>query len=141
MTEASHPFTPGTKVMVQSNYSHYGAGEFKPDTVLKLHKTGRFTLAGDPSQQWYAAQSNWEADKAWFGYSTKRACGYSIYSTRLRLMDAAAKAEYETAKAKKDHEKRCKALVEKFSSPGKISYELSERVTAAMAELPIQPQN
>lgn len=132
--EASHPFTPGTEVIVQRDYSHYGEGTFKPDTVLKLHKTGRFTLASDPSAQWVAKQSSWEAEKPWFAYPTSGRRGYSIYSTRLRLSDDAARAEYETAKAKKDHEKRCSAIAKAFSNPAKLSYEVSTNVLALIPQ-------
>lgn len=138
----AHPFVPGTEVMVQANYSHYGAGKFTPDTVLKLHKTGRFTLTSDPAKQWSARQSSWEVEKTWFGYPTSGHSGYSIYSTRLRLMDDAAKVEYETTKAKSDHNKRCAEVAERFSKPAGVSYDLSKTIAAMIADnpLPSTPQ-
>lgn len=133
MTDETHPFVPGSEVMVQRDYSCYGHGTFKPDTVLKVHKTGRFTLASDPKQQWEARKSgSWgETDKTWFAYPTGRT-GYSIYSTRLRLMDVAAKAEYEIAKAKDEHEKRCETIVDTFTKAAKVTHELSAQIAALL---------
>lgn len=131
--ETGHPFTAGTEVLVQENYSHYGAGTFRADTVLKVHKTGRFTLASEAKRQWSAQQSNWEEDKPWFAYPTERQHGYSIYSTRLRLSDLVAKAEMEKAQVERDHKKRCDEIAKLFQSPAKVSAELSQTVMAAVA--------
>jgi hypothetical protein len=123
-----HPFTPGTAVIVQSHYSHYDDGTFSADTVLKVHKTGRFTLMSDPKRQWAAMRSGWEGDKTWFARPTDSRGGYGVYSTRLRLSDDAAKTEMEKAQAKRAHQKRCKAIAEAFTKPDKISFDLSAQV-------------
>lgn len=44
-------FTPGAKVIVQSG-SFGSRKSYHVDEVLKAHKSGRFTLKREPSQQW-----------------------------------------------------------------------------------------
>lgn len=46
MTEAS-PFVPGARVAVETSRNSY-----REDRVLKVHKSGNFTLASDARQQW-----------------------------------------------------------------------------------------
>jgi hypothetical protein len=133
VSEQNHPFVAGIAVVVQENYSHYDEGTFRPDTVLKVHKSGRFTLTSDPKKQW-TAEPHWgEGEgKPRFAWPTGRT-GYSIYSTRLRLHDDAAHAEMEKAKAKREHQKRCKAIADAFAKPDKVSPELSTTVAAMVA--------
>lgn len=130
--EKDHPFVPGTEVLVNENYSSYNPGTFRTDVVLKTHKTGRFTLKGSPDQQWYAGQSYWDDSKTWYGYKTGRA-GYSIYSTRLRLLDEDGRAELADANAKRDHKKRCEKIAQTFSKPDAVSFDLSAKVAAVIS--------
>lgn len=57
MTETeqpTHPFQPGAVVAVRVNSARIGfmPHHWRIDTVLKVHKSGKFTLEGGPKQQW-----------------------------------------------------------------------------------------
>lgn len=122
-----HPFKPGVEVLVHSGYSGFSEGTFAKDTVLKLHKTGRFTLKGDPTQQWAAL--NYRED-GWRATQTGRSSGwgYSRNRATLRIFDAAAQKEWDEVKAARAHKVRCDEISDFFKQPGVPSHDFSERV-------------
>lgn len=65
MTETS-PFVPGARVLVETN------GRYKGDRVRTVHKSGRFTLEGNPTQQYrpYREHSFKASPGRWCGQAT-----------------------------------------------------------------------
>lgn len=130
--DQQHPFQPGTAVIVQRDYSHYSPGTFSDDEVLKVHKSGHFTLKSDPKQRWRPWSDSWSGDdKTWYGERTGSG-GYSVYSTRVRLSDAAAKAERDKGISDRKHKEACHHISEFFRDPKRASQELSRLVLDAI---------
>ena len=64
MAALNHPFQPGVRVAVK--IGDYDA-QYREDFVLKIHKTGNFTLRSAPQQQWRAFTSY---DDEWYAART-----------------------------------------------------------------------
>lgn len=69
------PFVAGARVAIHSG-DHYTALGYREDFVLKVHKTGRFTLRSNPAQQWSPSKpwgkskNYWTGDHGWSGGGT-----------------------------------------------------------------------
>lgn len=82
MAATEHPFKPGTIVAVRSahHFSHRPPS-WKNHAVEKVHKNGRFVLAGSPQQQWNAwppRENGADSDRLWHAVPA----GESRYSGR-----------------------------------------------------------
>lgn len=85
MSEQEHPFQPGVEVVLV-RYPNFGVPFIKKGRVAKVHKSGNFTLDGDP-QQYRAGKSYAEAE--WCGNAT----GRSYHSMTVYLRSSKWDAE------------------------------------------------
>ena len=66
---AENPFIPGVRVAIYTG-DRYTVGGYREDFVLKAHKTGRFTLRGNPQQQWSPSKPWGESRPYWTASQT-----------------------------------------------------------------------
>jgi len=108
MADQESPFIPGARVALYTERSHYGPHGYREDFVLKSHKTGRFTLRGDPKQQWSPSRPSGDLKKYWSGTQTGNH-GWNGGGS-LRLWDEAADEEIKATIAKHARFKKFRKL-------------------------------
>lgn len=70
------PFVPGLDVMIAPRSHYHGSRFFRQDRVLKVHKTGHFTLESSPTQRWRPTYGGNDYDKdGWSAYATGSSSG------------------------------------------------------------------
>lgn len=68
--ETENPFHPGARVVV--DYGRFGSRSYQTQKVLKLHKSGRFTLEDDPAQQYTPNRSRLGVSQFWEAHASGR---------------------------------------------------------------------
>jgi hypothetical protein len=129
MTETS-PFVAGARVALE------GYGNWREDFVLKVYKSGNFTLKSAPSQQWRPQQSYY--DKRWQARKTGRASSWD--RDQLYLWDAQTEAQIAAGIALTERRNRLVTIRKSIErlKPEATTDAMLDQIEAALA-LPVQP--
>jgi len=124
MAETENPFVPGARVVVSGR----GAAGYREDFVLKVHKTGNFTLRSDPNQQ-YRPYGPGNFYSEWRGSPT----GNGLWI--CRIWTDAIDVEIREAKAQAEHSKRWYGIRDRIIRlhPNSVSPTLARAIEDAFA--------